>query len=463
MSTFKFKLTWALGSWLLAAIVGPTFAHAADAAPRPNILLLVADDQRWDTLSCAGHATLETPHIDRLAAEGVRFTHAFVTTSICSISRASILTGRYGRSHGVGDFRTPLPPDLLAQSLPARLKEAGYRTGCLGKWGIGGAEPREVFDTWRAWGGQGEYFETIDGQQVHNSEFLTRWAEEFLRADDGRPWCLLVLYKSPHEPYLPDPQDAALFRDVTFPPPQTGSPAHFDGLPQFIRESEGRRRLLRDCPTPEAFQEFVRQYLRCIAGVDRSVGRIMAVLDELGEAQNTIVVYTSDNGFLLGEHGLSGKLLAYEESIRVPLVVCDPRLPEAVRGTIREELALNIDVAPTLLDLAGLPPGSGADGHSLRPLLEGSSSAWRQDFFYEHHFANQGTIPRTEAVRTGQWKYIRYFDLEPPHEELYDLAADPQETRNLAADAARADLLAELRGRHREYVESLPPAIVGGQ
>lgn len=195
-----------LGLFLVSCL-----AVSSEAQPKPswpNVLVLMTDDQRWDCLSCRGHPVLKTPHIDRLAAEGVTFTNAFVTTAICCVSRASFITGRYNRNHGVGDFNTALRPEILAASYPAVLKKAGYRTGCLGKWGIGGPSPEGVFDFWHATGGQGEFFETIDGKEVHNSELLSRRTEEFLRAGGSKqPFCLLVCYKSPHEPYLPDPVD----------------------------------------------------------------------------------------------------------------------------------------------------------------------------------------------------------------------------------------------------------------
>ena len=440
----------------LFCLLGSATSLRGAEPSRPNIVVLIADDLRADCLSCAGHPLLQTPHIDRLAAEGTRFENAFVTTSICCISRASYLTGHYARRHGMHDFSTALSPAALALTYPAMLKAAGYRTGCLGKWGIGGEEPSEVFDAWHAWGGQGEFFEDIDGEQVHNSEMLARRAEEFLRDGDERPFCLLVLYKAPHEPFLPDPRDAPLFRDDTFPLPATYNDQHFAGLPAFIRESEGRIRLLRRHPTPETYQEFVREYLRCVAGIDRSVGKIFAALEERHLADNTIVVFASDNGFFLGEHGMSGKWLMHEESIRVPLVVRDPRVPAAARGQTRRELALNIDLAPTLLDLAGLEVPAAMDGQSLRPLVEGETSpAWRSDFFYEHHFSNGGTIPRTEGVRTLDHKYITYYDVEPRYEELYDLAHDPHEQSNLAADPAQAEVLSTLRARHREYLRDL--------
>lgn len=453
---------------LLACSVIATvlMADAAAAAPpvSPNIVVLLADDLRADCLGTAGHPLLNTPHIDQLAAEGVLFKNAFVTTSICCISRACFLTGRYARNHNVADFATPLTPELLAATYPAVLHRAGYYTGCFGKWGIGGQPPHEVFDVWDAWGGQGEFFHEVGAERVHNSEFLTRRTANFLRdRPPTKPFCLLVYYKSPHEPYQPDPRDAELFRDATLERPATYTDRHFDALPEFIRQSEGRTRAMKAHATPARYQEFVKQYLRCIAGVDRSVGAIRQLLDELKLADNTIVVFASDNGFLLGEHGLSHKWLMYEESIRIPLIIRDPRLAEASSGRRLDPLVLNIDLAPTLLDLAGAAIPKDTDGRSLKPLLAGEGVPWRTDFFYEHHFHYGGKIPRTEGVRTTDWKYVTYFDVDRPFEELYDLQHDPHEEHNLAGDVAHHERLETLRTRYREYRAQFGPPVLPAQ
>ncbi len=438
-----------------------TAKSCAAAEPRPNFVFLLTDDQRADTVGPTNYGPLSTPNIDRLAQQGVRFSNAFVTTSICCISRASYLTGRLSRNHGVGDFVTPLAPEILAKSFPALLHQAGYRTGCLGKWGIGGPEPTGVFDTWHAWGGQGDFFETIDGRQVHNSQMLADRATAFLKSGPAQqPFCLLVYYKSPHDPYQPDPRDAQLYEDATFSFPRTASAEHFATLPEFIRTSEGYTRAQKSHPTPEAYQEFVKQYLRCIAGVDRSVGQIMSTLDELQLADNTVIVYASDNGFFLGEHGMSHKWLMHEESIRVPLIVKDPRLPKALTNRVCDDLVLNIDVAPTILALADVAPPDDLDGRSLTPLLRGQKIAWREDFFYEHHYHHGGKIPRTEGIRNHDWKYITYFDVNPAYEELYDLQNDPLEEHNLAADPKHREQFEKMKKRYLEISSQLPPAVL---
>lgn len=227
-----------LASFVLLIFTGVSLANAPR---RPNVVFLLTDDQRWDCLSCAGHPYVRTPHLDRLAAGGVRFRNAFVTTSICCVSRASYFTGKLCRNHGVGDFSTPLSPRNLQDSLPGVLKSAGYRTGCFGKWGIGGPQPKGVFDDWAAWGGQGEYFVQEEGVVRHNSDYLAHRAVKFLRESPrDRPFFLSVLFKAPHDHFLPAFRDDHLFEGVTFPRPPTGTKAHFDRMPEFLRKSLGQ-------------------------------------------------------------------------------------------------------------------------------------------------------------------------------------------------------------------------------
>jgi len=445
---FLFILAMAFGSQT-------TFVVSWAEAKQPNLIVMIADDQRADALSCVGHPFLKTPNIDRLATEGVMFNNAFVTTSICCTTRADFLSGNYSRRHGILTFNQKMKPVVLAATYPAVLKKAGYRVGMIGKWGIG-LPPAGTFDYWQAWTGQGSFFHDVDGKRVHNSMRLAMWAEEFLSVKDDRPFCLVVCYKSPHEPFQPDPELGDLFPGVKFPPPKTYSEKHFKQIPEFSQKSEGRTRLMKRHPTPESYQQFVRNYLGCVASIDRSVGKIRSVLDREKLTDNTVMVYTSDHGFLLGEHGLSGKWLMYEESIRIPLIVRDGRQPKQLQGKRLDEMVLSIDLASTLLELAGVKNAPEMDGRSLLPVINGKTpNDWRQDYFYEHHFAFRGRIPHTEGIRGQQWKYTVYypydsFDLEHPlHEELFDLAADPLEEHNLAGEKRHAGRLAELRKRYR--------------
>lgn len=445
------------GSWSL---------RPANAARPPNIVLLLTDDQRWDTLGAMGNRLIRTPNLDRLAAEGVTFVNSFVTTSICMASRASMFTGQYVSTHGLNDFNEQLSPGALQRSYVGVLRAAGYRMGFIGKWGLDRKPlPEDQFDYWRGFAGQGNYFPEGPGGP-HLTALMGRQALEFLRSvSRQRPFFLQVSFKAPHvqdddpRQFLYDPADAGLYRDVTFPLPRTADERYIAQLPLEVQRSEGRRRWAIRFSTPALYQESVRGYYRLITGVDRVVGQIRAALAELGFERDTVIIFTSDNGFYLGEHGLAGKWLMHEESIRTPLVIYDPRLPPATHGLRRHELALNIDLAPTLAELAGVAPPRSMQGRSLLPLLDPARKpAWRTDFFYEHTYTARGWIPRVEGVRGERWKYTRYLDTDPLFEELYDLRADPFEERNLARDPAHASRLERIRARYREWKAALAAA-----
>ena len=225
-------------------------------------------------------------------------------------------------------------------------------------------------------------------------------------------------------------------------------------LPVEVQRSEGRRRWAVRFATPELYQASVANYYRLITEVDMTVGRLRKALERMGAGQNTVIVYSSDNGFYLGEHGLAGKWLMHEESIRTPLIVHDPRRPAGERGLRREEMTLNIDIAPTLLDAAGVDAPPQMQGRSLYRLLEGKSAGWRQEFFYEHNF-NHAWIPQTEGVRTERWKYTRYITVRPEFEELFDLERDPMEERNLAREPSHRAKVEEMRSKYRAWREKL--------
>ncbi|HEX28880.1 TPA: DUF4976 domain-containing protein [Candidatus Poribacteria bacterium] len=431
------------------------------ASKRPNLLVLVTDDQRWDAMGCMGNPIIRTPHMDRLAEEGVIFVNNFCTTSICMSSRASIFTGMYTRRHGINRFDQPLSEEHFVITYPVLLRGAGYRTGFIGKWGLGGRLPKKAFDFFEGFGGQGRYFHEVNGKTVHLTRILTEQALEFLRGcSRDQPFCLSISFKAPHvqdndpRQFLYDPALEELYSDVTIPTPKTADPRYFESLPEFLRDSEGRRRWQIRFSTPEKYQESVKGYYRLITGVDLALGRIWEALREMGFDGNTVILLTSDNGFFLGEHGLAGKWLMYEESIRTPLIVRDPRLPSSRRGRRRKEMTLNVDLAPTLLDLAGVPIPSAMQGRSLRPLIEGKEVRWREDWFYEHLFEHP-RIPKSEGIRTSRWKYIRYVDYDPPYEELYDLANDPHEEHNVIGESDYSEVLSTLRRRWREMRESL--------
>jgi arylsulfatase A-like enzyme len=438
-------------------------ASTAQAADRPlNIIFLLTDDQRWDTLGVNGNAIIQTPHLDQLAREGVRFDNAFVTTSICVTSRASIVLGQYARRHGIWRFDQQLSEEQLARSYLGRLKEQGYHLGFIGKWGIG-EPPEDYFDYSQAFGGQGQYRLEVDGVERHLTSVMGDQILEFLEtAPKDRPFCLSVSFKAAHvqdsydlsqEPFPYDRRFSDLYADVEIPLPSSALPSLFEALPGFLQDSEARLRWAIRFWGPARYQELVKGYYRLISGIDDVVGRLRAALAESGQAERTALVFTGDNGFYLGEYGLAGKWFAHEASIRVPLVIHDPRLRKEQTNRRVSSLALNIDLAPTILDLAGLPPESAMQGKSLMLLVNDDGVEWRSAFFYEHLFEHP-RIPRSEAVRTERWKYVRYVDTDPPHEELYDLEADPQELRNLAGVSGYASILDERRRSWEEWREA---------
>lgn len=425
---------------------------------RPSFLFLLTDDQRFDELGAAGNRLIHTPHLDSLAAEGVMFENAFATTAICAVSRASILTGQHMARHGVRNFHTPLTEPALDSSYPIILRRAGYRTGYLGKYAIGEpklnerlALPSNRFDFWYGFPQRVDFFQEVDGVRRHLTGLLADRAIEFLRSQpDDQPFSLSIGFKSPHGGQV-DPGTKNLYAEMDVPLSPTFSKEAFASQPNFIQRSRsaGRKRvrILREDPT--GFADIIRTRYQLISGVDAAVGRILAALEELGRASDTVVILTSDHGQMLGDHGLFGKWLMYESSIRVPLIVRDPRTSSELRGRRRDEMVLNIDVAPTLLGLAGLAIPAGMQGRDLGPLLAGESEPWREEWYYEHTFtpASSRQIAASEGVRTASWKYIRYPKENPIFEQLFDLAADPEESVNLVGLEQYGERLTKMRSR----------------
>ena len=444
----------------LILLAGFAVPRRAIADERPNILFILTDDQRWDSLGCMGNEIIQTPNIDAMAADGVIFDNMFCTTSICAISRASYMLGQYERRHGIDSFRTSYSAQQLADSFPIRLRDAGYRTGVIGKWGIGGEMPTDQYDYWRGYPGQGRYFERgEEGAGEHLTDRLGAQALEFL---DGctadQPFMLQLYTKSAHcqdgdpWPFQPAPRFSDTYSETTIPHEPTDTLEHFASLPGFIRDSEARKRWFVRFANEELFQQSVKDYYRLLTGVDEWVGRLREQIEVMGATDNTIIIYTSDNGFYLGDRGLAGKWYMHEESIRLPLVIHDPRLPTENRGQRRDEIVLNIDVAPTILDLAGVEIPEVMQGESITPLVRGEEPEWRAEFLYEHRIDIR-TIPKSEGVRTERWKYMRYTESDPVVEELYDLATDPLEEHDLATDAKFTDQLAMMREKWQALSE----------
>jgi arylsulfatase A-like enzyme len=426
---------------------------AAKTPPtRPNLLLVVTDDQRFDQMSCAGHAVLRTPTIDRLAERGVRFTNAFVTTAVCAASRATILTGRSESGHGYTFGRAPMVEAIGKSSFPALLAAAGYRNGFVGKWGVRFEEG--AIDDAFAFRRTPNPPYVVDGKP-HLTDRIADLAIEFLRESKReQPFCLTVAFHAPHaqddhpEQYLPPADLRDLYEDAEVPIPPLAENG-FAALPPFLRESLGRERWHWRFDSREKQIRRTKDYWRMITGLDRALGRILTELASAGFDDDTVVIFTSDNGYFLGERGLAGKWLIYEESIRVPLIVVDPRLPTTRAGTTSPAMVLNLDLAPTLLDLAGVPRPADYEGRSLTALVRGEAVPWRADFFYEHRF-DHAKIPQSIGVRGERYVYARYVREQPVYEQLFDLKEDPQQLRNLAANDAHTEILAAMRARCEE-------------
>lgn len=422
----------------------------------PNIILLVTDDQRADAIGVM-NPMLQTPQMDALANEGVLFRNAYVTTSICCCSRASIFSGQHTARHRIYDFQAMFSSEAASDTYYGQLRQAGYRTGFIGKYGLGARQtpPTQEFDYWRGFMGQGKY-ETTDanGRYTHLTRVMGDQALEFLEGcSNKQAFCLSMSFKAPHcqdgdpRQFIYDHAYKDIYQDITFPKPQTGNSKYWHQFPDFFKENnEARKRWKIRFSEPELYQEMVRNYHRLIYGVDVQIGRIREKLAAMGMADNTVIILVGDNGFFLGEHGMAGKWYGQEESIRVPLVIYDPRQPSSQGGAQRAEIALNIDVAPTVLSTAGLSIPNGMQGENLLPLVQGEEIPWRQDFYYDHR-VDIATIPKCEGVVSKRWKYVRYSETDPLYEQLFDLKEDPQETQNLATSPEHSDELRRMQLR----------------
>ncbi len=468
----RFLKSAALGAaWPLARGLG---ARAEAPANPRNLIFILVDDMRFDSMSLMGHPFLKTPNLDRLAAGGMLFRNSFVTTSLCSPSRASTLTGMYAHLHGVQDNSSPFTSS--APIFPALLRAAGYETAFVGKWHMGDAsdEPRPGFDRWVSFRGQGVYTNpvfNIDGKRAERqgyvTDLLTGEALEFLRKKRRKPFFLYLSHKAVHADFQPAERHRNAFAGVRITPPRSmaATPGNLAGKPLWVRRQRhswhGVDYLYHD---RTSLEQFILDYCRTLLAVDESVGRLLAALRELGLLESTLVMLTSDNGFLMGEHGLIDKRCMYEESIRVPLLA---HCPEMIRqGSVTQRIALNIDIAPTLLQAAGAPVPASVQGASLLPILRGESPPWRQAMLYEYFWeAAYPQTPTVFGVRTERYKYMHYhgvFDLD----ELYDLEKDPGEMRNLIDEAESFDLRREMRrrldGLLKEYGATMVPRFRSG-
>jgi N-acetylglucosamine-6-sulfatase len=427
-----------------------------------NIVFILSDDHRYDFMGFMGKpAFLETPNLDRLARQGAHLQNAFVTTSLCSPSRASILTGQYTHRHGVVDNNTDIARGTVF--FPQYLQRAGYETAFIGKWHMGheSDEPRPGFDRWISFRGQGEYFDpdlNLDGTRLKRkgyiTDILTDYAIEWLKQKRSKPFFLYLSHKAVHAEFEPAPRHRGKYAQaaVEYPASMANREVNYQGKPRWVKEQRNSYHGVDFIYHGEMdFDTLYRRYCETLLALDESIGIILKTLEELGVAGSTLVLYMGDNGFCLGEHGLIDKRHMYEESMRVPLLAYAPGLIEP--ATVVTRMVQNNDIAPTILEAAGLKPPGTMDGSSFLPLLEGKDIPWRDAVFYEYYWEpNYPQTPTVHGVRTDRYKYIRYHGIWDV-DELYDLQDDPQEMHNLIKDPAHQDLVKSLNTRLFDWLE----------
>lgn len=424
------------------------------AAKKPNFLFVYTDDQRWDAMSVVQREQgekgrfpwLQTPNMDRLAADGVRFRNAFVTLSLCAPSRAAFLTGRYNHANGVANNHTAFPIDNVTHA--TLLHTAGYTTGYIGKWHMGSQSgQRPGFDFSASFIGQGKYFDCpieVNGVSTPSKGWVddvsTDYAVDFIKKNKAQPWSLVVGFKATHGPFDPPERAKDRFAGAEAKPvPNLDVQAIYLAAPENVRKKKPAKPL----QTGGTKRPLNLGYFRCISAADDNLGRLLATLDELALAENTVVVFSSDNGYYLGEHGLGDKRTAYDESLRIPLIMRYPKLGSAGKARVVDEMALNIDLGPTFLDFAGVAKPETMQGQSWKPLLESKAGHWRTSYLFEYFREGKYGAPTVFGVRTETAKLIRY----PGHEEwteVFDLKTDPYEIRNLFADPAHKELRTQL-------------------
>ena len=448
---------------LVVALLGAVSSRLD--ADQPNIVLILSDDHRYDFMGFHPDCPkfLETPHMDRMAREGAHLANAFVSTSLCSPSRASILTGQYMHGHRVVDNQRPVPQGTVF--FPEYLRRAGYQTSFVGKWHMGHEidDPRPGFDHWVSFRGQGQYFDptlNINGRREvfsgYTTNLLTDHALTWLQKerDASKPFFLYLSFKAVHYPFLPSKENAGRYANqpIDYPETMANTERNYRTQPQWVRE---RRYSIHGIdhmetgpfdkdPVPN-FDALYHQYCEAVFGLDQNLGRVLDYLDESGLSKNTLVMYLGDNGFALGEHGFYDKRDAFEESIRIPMLAYAPGI--IAKGTEVTQMVQNIDVAPTILDAAGVTPPVAAkmDGKSFLPILKGREIPWRDHLLYEYHWEwNFPATPTVFAIRGTRFKYIFYHGIWDQN-GFYDLATDPHERHNLIQVPGYQDQIAKMQ------------------
>ncbi len=449
----------------MGTLAGAAAAAIAQPQKRRNVIYILSDDHRYDAMGfLKSQPFLQTPQMDRMAREGVYFPNAFVTTALCSPSRASVLTGTYAHKHRIVDNNTPIPAGTTF--FPAHLQKGGYKTGFFGKWHMGAEtdEPKPGFDQWVSFRGQGTYYPTANGLNVNGKKVpqkgyitdeLTDYAIDWIRSlPKEQPYFLYLSHKAVHSEFQPAERHKGRYKDAKFQYPATMAPEGemAQNRPMWVKNQRNSWHGV-DYPYHSTLDiaEYYQRYAESLLAVDESIGRVFDALKERGELDSTLVIYMGDNGFAFGEHGLIDKRTAYEESMRVPLLA---RCPELFKGNQKvKEVVAGLDIMPTVLGAAGVTPPQGLDGRNWIPLAQGKQTEWRKELLYEYYWErNFPQTPTMHALREQKFKFIRYqgiWDLD----ELYDLEEDPLESRNLISDAKHAQTVQRMRNKLFDILE----------
>ncbi|PWG06672.1 sulfatase-like hydrolase/transferase [Polaribacter aquimarinus] len=430
---------------------------------KPNIIFILTDDQRWDALGYTGNALAHTPEMDKLAKSGVFFKNTIATTPICAASRASIFSGLQERTHNYSFTSKAMKDEYMEQAFPRVLKQSGYYTGLYGKFGVKYKKLDSLYDVHENYDLRYDrkditsyYYKTLGKDTVHLTRYTGEKALQFLdKAPTDKPFCLQLSFSAPHasdntvEQYFWQEENNHVLENVTVPDANISSDEDYNKLPQLVKDGFNRLRWYWRYDTPEKYQHSVKGYFRMLAGIDNEIAKIRTKLEAKGIADNTIIVLMGDNGFFLGERQISGKWLMYDNSLKVPLIIYDPRNKEHKDV---EQMALNIDVPSTILDFAGVEAPKSWHGKSLKPFINEENVNLERDTILIEHLWDFKNIAPSEGVRTQEWKYFRYVD-DKSIEELYNLKDDPRETNNLIHNEQYQDVLNNLRAKCEDLIE----------
>jgi arylsulfatase A-like enzyme len=455
----------------LLASSEPVAAAPKPGAKRPNLVFIYNEGQRADALSIAGHPILKTPNQDRIAREGVRFTNAFCTNALCAPARASTLTGMWSRSTGALDnqyLNTPLPADIPI--FTDLLHEAGYETAILGKVHTRNGAKERYWDYYLGFNAPAtNYYNPVfaEGRKgvvgpektydKYCDDFVTDRALDWLKEERGdKPFCLLLWYQTPHAPFYRARRHLDLYNGVNIPKPETFDDdlKGYSGKPRCFADAKNKIGTTVMGDAARSLEEICKDYYAGLVAIDENIGRVMSHLEQTGQMDNTAIVHSSDHGYFLGEWRLFDKRLMHEPSIRIPMMI---RYPERVRpGVVRDEMVLDVDLAPTILDLAGVEPPKTMQGESVLKLAGSEQPAWRQEWLYDYYeYPGPELVRPHRGVRTKTHKLIHYY-LEPQEFELYDLARDPGERDNLYGKPAHGAIQAELTASLDRLLKATP-------